>query len=178
MEKETSIETTKIEYFEGPVLQTPQLNYKVIDRVYLDSGCNSAVQMDLEFSSAEEIRTTFIFKDFTLRKYEGIEIQLLWVQTTVLRLILTTTQEQSGLLDLLSLDDVIQFIDPSEQKSKPSAGTGVIMGENSPVSITSRMDIDESMDKFWEEVQEVDLSDRPSHIHIYGLGTSQQDELR
>lgn len=152
-------EEKQIQNYDGPILDTPSLNYKVIDLVYLDSGCMSAVHTDLEFSSAEEIRDTFILKDFVLRDYEGVEIKLLWIQSTVLRLILSTTQEQSGLLDLLSLDDVIRFTVPC--KSKPTQNRthvsyGFIFTDSE--SITQNIKITGCMDKFWQHVKEVDLS--------------------
>lgn len=173
-QQENKTKAIEIENYDGPILQTPQLNYKVIDRVYLDSGCHAAVQMDLEFASAEVIQETFIFHDFILRDYEGIEIQLFWIRPAVLRLILTTTQEQNGLLDLLSLDDVIRLIEPSEKKSDPNIGTGVNPGEDSS---TSQIELEGPMDEFWEHVQEVDLSERPFCFHTYGSKTSKDSSL-
>lgn len=166
-------EEKQIQYYDGPILETPSLNYKVINRIYLDSGCMSAVQMDLEFSTAEEIRDTFILKDFVLRDYEGVEIKLLWIQPTVLRLILSTTQEQSGLLDLMSLDDMIHFIDPPKEIKSKTTGTGTSCGHCASVSITSMLNIRGSMDEFWKHVQEVDLSECPFYFSISSKSSSE-----
>ena len=131
----------QIETYEGPILQAPSLDYKVIARETLDSGPYTAVQMDLEFPTSRSIRHLFIDHELRLRTFEGISVKILWHQPKIVRLILTSVQEQRGLLDLLSLDDLIQSLSLRDKReTQESENAASSFSNQDQVLISSQSD--------------------------------------